>query len=942
MATYLQGLTDYIPQIQPFRPDYNFLGNVLQTKQTSYDASQKKINDLYGSLLYAPLTKDSNIKRRDEFFKIIDNDIKRISGMDLSLQQNVDQATKVFKGFTDDKFLVRDMVVTKQFQSNYDKHENLKNCNDPKKCGDLQAWGEGLQELQYKQEEFKNTTDDESMKFSVPEYTGYFNWQKQAMTEALNKNYTVSNDTIKGGYIVHDENGKLVEGGLYSLYKNAYGNDPRVNSNYATKAYVTRKNNVAQMTAQYGSEEAAQKAYVQKMMDSGIKSATKQLKEQTDSFDQLNNRQIQLEKTKKSKGLTPAQEEILKQVIEAKEGVTVSKNAAQSTIDEITNNLDKNDMKALLSRTDRATASAFEEADLTNMAITMSKQGEKHTLKEDEFSLIKARGREQRATDRANFDQTLYKMKVQHGMDISLEELKQGIKSGDVPSETGVTIEATPGGTAFIDLEDNPEFVFNNNKNKQNSTVAGAQQQSLGMLYNIFVAAKNNANANNGAAQYLERVFGKDYAKYNIKDPASLKVALDARKLLPSIAFTDALKLKESNNPNGDNAWAQPIFTNNAESIQEIKKMNSAAIANIKFNTDNNKKVISRMAATVSEDNKLAKYAPLLLTKNGMLLYDDAEFVKKYKEDHWKQGKQVSDSDAKSAFKDLKKQFYNVYNKTENISLDQGVDVASKGGGTMTGAATLYKALDPKNKDRNGRLVGRVGDIVNTVTNALAMPGVAKVVIGDASKDAFDQKEDPAVRTALNVLINDALKATAKDKDRPVFDATFNSIAGEDADQSAITLKFDPETLKKFVGTKENPGVLYKRSNELLNGVTVFFDDNQVQSVFKKGYTKSALETLINVNGEYTIDQFESTAGKVHFEIDKLTNMVDITWDKVANKYDQNTHTIKKIIESSKPISIPMSHLDKAEKEYIEKLKIAQQENMQSDADYAAYLKNNS
>jgi hypothetical protein len=938
MATYIQGLTDYIPQLQPFKPDYNFLGNALQTKQTSYDASQKKINDLYGSLLYSPLTKDSNIKRRDEFFKVIDNDLKKISGMDLSLQQNVDQAVKVFKGFTDDKYLVKDMVWTKQFQSNVGKHENLKNCNDPKKCGDLQAWDEGLQELQYRQQEFKNTTDEESMNFAVPEYTGYFNWQKQAITEALNKNYTVEKDTLKGGYIIHDENGKLVQGGLYSLYKNAYGNDPRVNSNYATKAYVTRKNNVAQMAAQYGSEEEAEKVYVQKMMDNGIKTATKQVKEQSNYYDQLNNRQIQLEKKQKSKGLTTAEEEYLKQVVEEKDKVSVSKSAAQSTIDEITNNLDKGNIKALLSRADRATAASFEEADLTNMAITMSKQGEKHTIKEDQYGLIKARGREDRLTNRESFDQDLYKLKLKHGMDVQLEELKQGIKSGDVPSEQGRFLDSTPGGTASLNAEDNPQVVFDMNRSKQNSVLVGAQQKSTEMLYNIYVAAKNNASSNNGAAQYLERILGKDYAKYNIKDASSLKTALDARKLPVIAAFKDALKLKESTNPTGDNAWAQSIFTNNAENIQEIKKLNDAALANIKFNTDNNKKVVSRMAAAISEDNKLAKYAPLILTKNGMLVHDEDVFVQKYIQA--KDG-DASVSEAKSAFKDLKEQFYRTYNKTENISLDQGVDVAGAGGGTITGPAVLYKGLDSKNKDKNGRLVGRVGDVVNTLTDALATPGIAKVVIGDASKDSFEQKEDAAVKSALNVLINDALKATAKDSDRPVFDAIVSTVAGEDANQSAITLKFDPETLKKFVGTKENPGVLYKRATELTDGVTVFFDDNQLQSVFKKGYTKSAIETIINVNGEYTIDEFESTAGKVHFEVDKLTNMVDVTWDKVVNKFNPKTNTIEKIVIPSTPLTIPMSSLDEAEKSYLKDLKQQQYNNMVSDANYALYKKTN-
>jgi len=75
MATYIQGLTDYIPQIQPFQPDLNFYGNVMQAKQTKYDAAKKQISKLYGSLLYSPMTHDDNIKRRDEFFKVIDNDM---------------------------------------------------------------------------------------------------------------------------------------------------------------------------------------------------------------------------------------------------------------------------------------------------------------------------------------------------------------------------------------------------------------------------------------------------------------------------------------------------------------------------------------------------------------------------------------------------------------------------------------------------------------------------------------------------------------------------------------------------------------------------------------------------------------------------------------------------------------------------------------------------
>ena len=115
MATYLQGVTDYIPQLQPFQPDLNLYANVLQTKQTQYDTAYKSLNKVYGQYFYADLTRNGNIERKDEILKNIDFNIKRISSLDLSLDQNVSQATQVFKPFYEDKNLMKDMAWTKEF-----------------------------------------------------------------------------------------------------------------------------------------------------------------------------------------------------------------------------------------------------------------------------------------------------------------------------------------------------------------------------------------------------------------------------------------------------------------------------------------------------------------------------------------------------------------------------------------------------------------------------------------------------------------------------------------------------------------------------------------------------------------------------------------------------------------------------------------------------------
>ena len=43
----------------------------------------------------------------------IDFNLKRVAGLDLSLEQNVTQATQIFTPFYEDKFLMKDMAYTK-------------------------------------------------------------------------------------------------------------------------------------------------------------------------------------------------------------------------------------------------------------------------------------------------------------------------------------------------------------------------------------------------------------------------------------------------------------------------------------------------------------------------------------------------------------------------------------------------------------------------------------------------------------------------------------------------------------------------------------------------------------------------------------------------------------------------------------------------------------
>lgn len=69
MSTYLQGVTDFIPQFQPFQPDLNFYANALQTKQNQYDTNYKALNNVYGQYFYADLTHKDNLTKKMNYLK---------------------------------------------------------------------------------------------------------------------------------------------------------------------------------------------------------------------------------------------------------------------------------------------------------------------------------------------------------------------------------------------------------------------------------------------------------------------------------------------------------------------------------------------------------------------------------------------------------------------------------------------------------------------------------------------------------------------------------------------------------------------------------------------------------------------------------------------------------------------------------------------------------
>jgi hypothetical protein len=264
MATYLQGVTDYIPQFQPFQPDLNFYNNVLQTKQTQYDSNYKQLNQVYGQYLYADLTHGENIQRKEELLKNIDVTLKKVSGLDLSLEKNLTQATQVFKPFYEDQYLMKDMAYTKNFNNQKRRAEGLKNSLDDKIRA--QYWEDGVLALDYKREEFKDSAIGDTLNIASPSYTNYVNVQEKALKLAKDSDLSIEsvNFSPDGKWIVKTKNGQQLEEPLSKLFEATLGSDPAIMEMYKTQSYVNRKNFSYYNAAQFGGDKnAAEMNYLQ-------------------------------------------------------------------------------------------------------------------------------------------------------------------------------------------------------------------------------------------------------------------------------------------------------------------------------------------------------------------------------------------------------------------------------------------------------------------------------------------------------------------------------------------------------------------------------------------------------------------------------------------------------------------------------------------------------
>jgi hypothetical protein len=289
MATYIQGVSAYVPQFQPYQPDLNFESNLMQMKQTQYDTNWKALNNVYGQYFYADLTKETNLKKKEDIMKNIEFNLQRVAGLDLSLSQNTDQAMQVFKPFYEDNYLMKDMAWTKTKNAQRGYGMSLK--NETNKDKSKMYWNDGIKAIDYLTEEFKNSSDEESLQFANVAYTPFRNVMAEARQLAKDSGIQMETPSFSedGRWMYQTKNGQQIMEPLSKLFEAELGNDPGIQDVYRTKAYVQRKDYITENAAQFkGDKTAAEMQYLQdnfNLLKGQVQQAYKTTQETSTGYD---------------------------------------------------------------------------------------------------------------------------------------------------------------------------------------------------------------------------------------------------------------------------------------------------------------------------------------------------------------------------------------------------------------------------------------------------------------------------------------------------------------------------------------------------------------------------------------------------------------------------------------------------------------------------------
>jgi hypothetical protein len=914
MASYLQGTTDYIPQIQPFQPDYNFLGNVLQAKQSKYDVAHKQLNKMYGTLLYSPMSREDNIQQRDNFLQAIDQDIKKMSGLDLSLQENVDAASSVFKSIYDNKAIVKDMTHTKQFQDQLQTAENYKNCLNQDDCGGG-YWNEGVMAMKYRMDEYKKASASDAMNMAAPTYTPFINVAEKAVkyTEDLLKNkFGVStvNWSPDGKYIVTTLNGKNLTVPLYQLMQNQFAQDPKIQEMYNTQAYVNKKGYIAQNAERFGGDEAAAENDYINVVQQQVDLFKKQAVEQQQKTLGAQNTKLALEQKIKREGTTGTDDLADSYKLADIDYTQLSQTANHydQTAKMGTSIASAGDnIKIKSANVDAFVARSLMENAFREAAINVSNLTGETSVKEDPY----AKSYYDHSLAMAKMDKE-YQYKTKFEIDKARIDLMKAEAKGEYDAKgpansnlnVGVYEDATTGTSASTEKTD--EQIEMQNYVKEHQTIADVTakkyvDQSTTYLQNIINDPKFSAEEKAAAKTNLVGIWGKHYNTDKNTFVGNDGKPTDYSLLLAGPEVFTTYGKAVANRNNGKNQGLYKDFYE--ETLDPIA------------NTYNDTRKVMDISSQVFRENNL-NVKSFAVSSDQYLDNDERDLFKvlfKNNGDIRSKEEYMAIGLTEDTYDDMTKIYNQVYNSGLSIGPEGNkkplvkayVDANSAFGmyaeGKSAGGSVRY-GFDASNGTAFGtRGLVTFGD--NAINSRNALFSAAPAASAD---DAISGEDAANYRLALNSVVGDIKSGRSIGKkglteDRAFGTVKYLDVALSDPNYKAIHIDFSPSYMNKWKGTKEDKG-WGSDANIKQNGITVYIPKDEANNDFTTAFKQKANDLILNYKpitlkkpegGEVTITkqesgQFAVTGAFKSYTGNMVNGKLEYTWVNPSKIYSSD------------------------------------------------------
>ena len=352
--------------------------------------------------------------------------------MDLSLQQNADNARSVFAPFYQDDLTVKDIVFTSKYRDEMAYANRLLDSTDPKMHE--RYWETGVRGMQYRMDDFINGSEQKALQAQLPKYIGdadlfelateYLESMDPPLKMKINHYGENEDGTANTDWIITEQNGRLITGAALQAVQSALLDNPTVQRAYQEDAFVKSRDFAAQgmQAGQFTSIDQGQEAWAQETIARINELNTPEIQEATKELKKIQNANVNWTNYQENNGIVPGSdlEEAMVEQQSAAEAMQAALDA-KVNIQTLANTPSKS-LQGTLNKAYNLLMNYNISGDLKKAAVNFSARDQEYTMEANDFALKEKQYKYDMAKIRANAenDMLLQAQKARDARDLAI------------------------------------------------------------------------------------------------------------------------------------------------------------------------------------------------------------------------------------------------------------------------------------------------------------------------------------------------------------------------------------------------------------------------------------------------------------------------------------------------------------------------------------------